>query len=61
MIGGEMEPQGKIKVVGVEDTRPDNRLAVYVRVLCEDEAGNKFYFETASFYFDLKPLTEQSK
>lgn len=52
------KPKGKSKVVAAENMREPNNLAVYARVIVEDEGGNKFYFDAASFYFDLQPYIE---
>lgn len=49
-------PTGKVKVVGVTDTRPGSTHAVYVEILVEDEAGKRWSFSASSFLFDLKAI-----
>ena len=54
-------PKGKVKVIGAVQRGEDKSHAVYAKVIAEDEAGNKWYYETSAFLFDLKPYKEDKK
>jgi hypothetical protein len=42
-------------MLSAEMRRPPNDKAVFVNLLCVDEAGEQWHFAAASFCFDLKP------
>lgn len=48
-------------LVRAEHTKADHRHAAYVRLVFADAQGCEWFFETASFWFELKPLQEASR
>lgn len=52
-------PKGEGKVIGVEQRGEGKKHAVYAKVIVEDEDGKRWYYETSSFLFDLKPYDKK--
>lgn len=52
-------PFGKLTVMSCKLMRPNNNVAVYVRVYVRDENDDIFYLNASSFRFDLKSDTNE--
>lgn len=49
------DPRGPFKVVGAE-ARREHRHAVFALVFVEDASGNRYFYHTSCFSFDLKRM-----
>ena len=52
-----MSPVGVVRVIGVEQVNTPHPLMVDCKIICEDEQGNRFYFQAAKFVAEMKPVT----
>lgn len=50
------EPTGDLTLLRSEMRGRNTKHAVYIRTIVRDENGTDWYFESAAFKFDLKPL-----
>lgn len=49
------KPVRKVTPVSFAPRRPANDKAVFVNIVCKDEADNTWHFSAACFCFDLEP------